>query len=150
MTLFTDAYIMAVLPRSTRPALSPGGQQLAVIVTQDGLDLSLRALVYKAINAVEGLVDKLGAWHERRSTIRQLRALDDHMLKDIGLHRVLKDVGLHRGNDGLAMADGLITLEDIVHRQNRHVNATSVGSTKHTIRGPHEIAANDNELASAA
>ena len=149
MTLFTDAYIMAVLPRSTRPALSPGGQQLAVIVTQDGLDLSLGALVYKAINAVEGLVDKLGAWHERRVAIHRLRALDDHMLKDIGLHRVLKDVGLHRG-DGLAMADGLITLEDIVHRQNRHVNATSVASTKPTIRGPHAAAANDNELASAA
>ncbi len=149
MTLFTDAYNMAVLPRSTRPALSPGGRQLAVIVTQDGLDLSLGALVYKAINAVEGLVDTLGAWHERRVAIHRLRALDDHMLKDIGLHRVLKDVGLHRG-DGLAMADGLVTLEDIVHRQNRHVNATSVASTKHTIRGPHAAAANDNELASAA
>ncbi len=149
MTLFTDAYIMAVLPRSTRRVFSPGGQQLAVIVTQDGLDLSLGALVYKAINAVERLVDKLGAWYERRSTIHRLRAFDDHMLKDIGLHRVLKDVGLHR-RDGLAMADGLITLEDIVHRQNRHVNATSVASTKHTIRGPHEAAANDNELASAA
>ncbi len=148
MTLFTDAYIMALLPRSTRRAVSPGDQQLAVRVTQDGLDLSLGALVYKTINAVEGLVDKLGAWHERRSTIRQLRALDDHMLKDIGLHRVLKDVGLHRGE--LAMADGLVSLEDIVHRQNRHVNATSVASTKPTIRGPHAAAANDNELASAA
>lgn len=140
MTLFTDAYIMAVLPRSTRPALSPGGQQLAVMVTQDGLDLSLGALVYKAINAVEGLVDTLGAWHERRVAIHRLRALDDHMLKDIGLHR----------GDVLAMAGGLVSLEDIVHRQNRHVNATSVASTKHTIRGPHEAAANDNELASAA
>ncbi len=140
MTLFTDAYIMAVLPRSTRPALSPGGQQLAVLVTQDGLDLSLGALVYKAVSAVEGLVDTLGAWHERRVTIHRLRALDDHMLKDIGLHR----------GDGLAMADGLVSLEDIVHRQNKHVNVTSVASTKHTIRGPHEAAANDNELASVA
>ena len=140
MTLFTDAYIMAVLPRSTRPALSPGGQQLAVIVTQDGLDLSLGALVYKATSTIEGLVDTLRAWHERRVTIRRLIALDNHTLRDIGLHR----------GDVLAMAGGFATLEDIVHRQNRHVNATSVASTKHTIRGTHEIAANDNELASAA
>ncbi len=67
-------------------------------------------------------------------------ALDDHMLKDIGLHR----------GDVLAMAGGLVTLEDIVHRQNKQVNTTSVASTKYTIRGTHEIAANDNELASAA
>ena len=141
MTLFTDAYIMALLPRSTRRARSPGDQQPAVLVTQDGLDLSLGALVYKATSTIEGLVDKLRAWHERRVAIRRLRALDDHMLKDVGLHR----------GDGLAMADDLITLEDIVHRQNRHVNATSVASTKNTaIRGPHEAAANENELASAA
>ncbi len=59
MTLFTDAYIMALLPRSTRRAVSPGDQQLAVRVTQDGLDLSLAALVYKVVNAVEGLVGTL-------------------------------------------------------------------------------------------
>ncbi len=138
MTPFTDAYIMAVLPRSTRPALSPGGRQLAVIVTQDGLDLSLGALVYKATSTIEGLVDKLRAWHERRVTIRRLIALDNHTLRDIGLHR----------GDVLAMAGGHATLEDIL--QNRHLDATSVASTKHTIRRMHETAANDNELASAA
>ena len=71
MTLFTDAYIMALLPRSTRPALNPGDLQLAALVTQDGLDFSLGALVYKVVNAVERLVDKLRAWHERRVGIRQ-------------------------------------------------------------------------------
>ncbi len=96
MTLFTDAYIMALLPRSTRRARSPGDQQPAVLVTQDGLDLSLSALVYKAINAAEGLVDTLRAWPERRAAVRRLRALDGHMLKDIGLHR----------GDVLAMAGG--------------------------------------------
>ena len=139
MTLFTDAYIMALLPRSTRPALSPGDQQLAVRVTQDGLDLSLAALVYKVVNAVEGLVDKLRGWHERRVAIRRLMALDNHILRDIGLHR----------GDVLAMAGGRVALEEIM--QNRHSDATSVASTKNTaIRGTHEIAANDNELASAA
>ncbi len=85
------------------------------------------------------VIEALIRGHERRVAIHRLRALDDHMLKDIGLHR----------GDVLAMAGGLVSLEDIVHRQNRHVNATSVASTKHTIRGPHEAAANDNELASA-
>ncbi len=140
MTLFTDAYIMALLPRSPRRVFSPGGQQLAIRVTQDGLDLSLSALVYKAVSAVEGLIDMLKAWHERRVAVRRLMALDNHMLNDIGLHR----------GDVLAMAGGLVTLEDIVRRQNRHVNTTSATSTKHTIRGTKEIAANDNELASAA
>ena len=138
MTLFTDAYIMAMLPRSTRRVPSPGDQRLAVVVTRDGLDLSLAALVYKAVSTVEGLVDTLRTWPERRVAVRRLMALDDHMLKDIGLHR----------GDVLAMAGGLVTLEDIV--QNRHLDATSVASTKHVIRGTHEIAANDNELASAA
>ncbi len=88
MTPFTDAYIMAMLPRSTRPAPNPEDQQLAVLVTQDGLGFSLGAQVYKTVNAVEGLVDKLRAWHERRVAIRRLRAIDDHILKDIGLRRI--------------------------------------------------------------
>ena len=138
MTLFTDAYIMALLPRSTRPALSPGDQQLAVLATRDGLDLSLAALVYKVVNAVERLVDTLRGWPERRVAVRRLMALDNHMLKDIGLQH----------GDVLAMAGGHATLEDIL--QNRHLDATSIAITKHTIRGTNEIAANDNELASAA
>lgn len=33
------------------------------------------------------LLDTIRRWHVRRMTVRQLRELDDHILKDIGLER---------------------------------------------------------------
>ena len=37
-------------------------------------------LVMKLLNAI-------GRWHERQTTIRRLSRLDDRLLKDIGIHR---------------------------------------------------------------
>jgi len=36
---------------------------------------------------VSRLVEEFRAWHRRRAAVRELRALSDHTLKDIGLHR---------------------------------------------------------------
>ena len=33
------------------------------------------------------LLNAIGRWHERRTTIRRLLRLDDRLLKDIGIHR---------------------------------------------------------------
>ncbi len=40
-----------------------------------------------AIDAVGAAAASFGRWHKRRIAIRQLMALDDHILKDIGIHR---------------------------------------------------------------
>ena len=33
------------------------------------------------------LMDAFKRWHERRATIRRLSQLNDHLLRDIGIHR---------------------------------------------------------------
>ncbi len=33
------------------------------------------------------LLDAIVGWHERRTTIRRLSRLNDHLLRDIGIHR---------------------------------------------------------------
>ncbi len=40
-----------------------------------------------AINAVRSAAASVAHWHKRRIAIRQLMALDDHILKDIGIRR---------------------------------------------------------------
>ncbi len=40
-----------------------------------------------AINAVGAATASVARWHKRRIAIRQLMALDDHILKDIGIRR---------------------------------------------------------------
>ena len=33
------------------------------------------------------LLDAIRRWHERRTTIRRLSQLNDHLLQDVGIHR---------------------------------------------------------------
>ncbi len=40
-----------------------------------------------AIDAVRAAAARVAHWHQRRIAIRQLMALDDHILKDIGICR---------------------------------------------------------------
>ncbi len=53
---------------------------------EDPARLIGRALT-SAINAVRAAAASLARWHKRRIAIRQLVALDDHILKDIGIRR---------------------------------------------------------------
>ncbi len=48
---------------------------------------------------IENVVETIVTWHTRRRTIGELRALNDHVLKDIGISR----------SEIHAVADGLIT-----------------------------------------
>lgn len=49
--------------------------------------LSARQQPWRAIRVVDRTVDLVLTWHERTRQRRRLRALDDHMLRDIGLSR---------------------------------------------------------------
>ena len=40
-----------------------------------------------ALNAVRAAAAAMPSWHQRRIAIRRLMALDDHILKDIGIRR---------------------------------------------------------------
>ena len=53
---------------------------------EDPARLIGRALT-SAINAVRAAAASLARWHKRRIAIRQLVALDDHILKDIGIRQ---------------------------------------------------------------
>ncbi len=71
-------------PREPKVRRSRAGPALARRVLADiGGGVSLQAL--------EGRVARLGqalsVWHRRRAAIRELSALSNHTLKDIGLHR---------------------------------------------------------------
>lgn len=61
-----------------------------------------------SILVLRRLFDALGRWHSRRKTIQALSALDDRMLRDIGLHR----------SEIPALVDGLVptrTLSGRIH-----------------------------------
>ena len=75
----------------TRPALSheviehyakTGRELRAQAVRQ-----ALRGLIRGSVRAVRHGAEALQHWHRRRVTYRELMALDDHLLHDIGLHR---------------------------------------------------------------
>ena len=47
----------------------------------------LSVAVYKAIDAVANFAGAITKWHKRNKAIRELSALSDHLLKDIGISR---------------------------------------------------------------
>ncbi len=84
-----DAYARTFNYRSREV---PANDNRAMIgFANEGLDLSLSATAYRVIDGIGGLVTKglgtLRAARARRSSIRELDRLSDHMLADIGLHR---------------------------------------------------------------
>ncbi len=75
----------------TRPALShdvikhyvnTGRELRAQTVRQ-----ALRGLIRGSVGAVRHGAETLRRWHRRRVAYRALMALNDHLLRDIGLHR---------------------------------------------------------------
>ncbi len=48
---------------------------------------ALRGLIRGIVDAVQQGTEALQRWHRRRVTYRELLALNDHLLHDIGLHR---------------------------------------------------------------
>ena len=118
MKLSADAYIMALLSRSSRRTAGTGDREPVVVVTHDAMDQSLSMLAHKLIGIVENLskrvVNALRRRHGRQVAIRELMALNDLVLKDIGLHR----------GETLAAADDLLTLEDIAPCRNKRWDTT--------------------------
>ena len=55
------------------------------------IDDGVSVAAYKAINSVAAAVSRVARavvrWHRRNTSIRELSALSDHMLKDIGISR---------------------------------------------------------------
>ncbi len=89
MSSLFDAYARTFLYRSREV---PANDNRAIIgFANEGLDLSLSATAYKVIDGLGNLVTKglgkLRASRARGRSIRELDALSDRMLADIGLHR---------------------------------------------------------------
>ena len=42
------------------------------------------------------LLDAIGRWHERRTTVRRLSQLNDRLLQDIGIHRHEIESAVHQ------------------------------------------------------
>ena len=89
MSSFTDAYALTINHRSRR--ISANDNHAMIAFANEGLDLSLSATAYKVIDGLGNLVTKglgkLRASRARGRSIRELDALSDRMLADIGLHR---------------------------------------------------------------
>ncbi len=75
----------------TRPALSHAvikhhpktGRELHLQAVRQ----ALRGLIRGSVSAVRHGTETLQRWHRRRVAYRELMALNDHLLHDIGLHR---------------------------------------------------------------
>ena len=68
-----------ILPRLNTPAAN------------GPVDAAISVYVYKAVNGIaESVANAVGAvrtWNARHAAVRDLSRLDDHLLKDIGIHR---------------------------------------------------------------
>ena len=71
-----DAYIRAIDPRAYRPLAD--SNRLSVVGYR---------IIATIGDSIDRGVDVFRRWRERRATVTALSALDDRLLRDIGLHR---------------------------------------------------------------
>ncbi len=100
------------------------------------IDDAISVYAYKAVTAIaESVTNAVGAvraWNARNAAVRELSRLDDHMLKDIGIHR---------GESRAVVNERLSRPPAREHRPALRVAAAA---------DPARPAANDNDYADAA
>ena len=65
------------------------------------------------LSRLERAIDSYRAWRDRHAALRELHALDDRLLRDIGLTRADFD-GVVRGRDGAAAAEAETAAPEVV------------------------------------